>query len=436
MAGVLISLLVLAAFEFLAFWGFRLALVADGDRRRGRVVAVVYWLTSAGVLGALIGFAFFGPRNIDNEPQIPKAVIIAAIAVYLPKIGLAALTLIDLARRAVTWIVRRTLARTTAAHPGWLTRTRLLPRLGLALAALTFGAIVWGATLGRSDVRIYRHTVLSESLPPDFDGLRVAQLSDIHASSLGSGATRLADRLVAAVNAERPDLVVFTGDYGEPVDFEANPEILGRLRARLGKFAVLGNHDFGGRERAADNWTSAEGKRRKIEALARAFRTRGFTLLMNDAAVCSRGTGTIAILGVGVHDPHHGFDDANVTPAESAAGTAPFRLLIAHSPQYWESVIRGRRAIDLTLVGHTHGAQVGIGIGSLVWSPAALEYRYWGGLYREGRQYLNVNRGTGYIGLPLRVNMPADVSLIVVRSGRAGRAADAPAGSAAGGSMF
>ncbi len=435
MAGAFISLIVLAGFEFLAFWGFRLALHSDTHRRSRWVVTGVYWLASAGVLGALIGFAFFGARNVDNEPQIPKAVIIAVIAVYLPKIGLAVLTLLDLVRQAVAWIVRRALARPTAAEPGWLTRTRLLPRLGLALAALTFGAIVWGATLGRSDVRVYRHTVLSESLPADFDGLRVAHISDIHASSLGSGAKRLADRLVAAVNAERPDLVVFTGDYGEAVDFEASPDILGRLRARLGKFAVLGNHDFGGRERAADNWTSAEDKHRKIEALARAFRSRGFTLLMNDAAVRSRGTGTIAILGVSVYDPHHGFDDADVTTAESAAGTAPFRLLIAHSPQYWESAVQGRRAIDLTLVGHTHGAQVGIGIGSLVWSPAALEYRYWGGLYREGRQYLNVNRGTGYIGLPLRVNMPADVSLIVVRSGRAGRAADAPAGSAAGGSM-
>ncbi len=436
MAGALISLIVLAAFEFLAFWGFRLALVADGDRRRGRVVAGVYWLASASVLSALIGFAFFGPRNVDNEPQLPKAVIIAAIAIYLPKIGLAALTLIDLVRQAAAWVGRRTLARTPAAQPGWLIRTRLLPRLGLALAALTFGAIIWGATLGRSDVRIYRHTVISESLPADFDGLRIAHISDIHASSLGSGATRLADRLVAAVNAERPDLVFFTGDYGEPADFEANPEILGRLRARLGKFAVLGNHDFGGRERAADNWTSVEDKRRKIEALAWAFRSRGFTLLMNDAAVLSKGPGTIAILGVSVYDPHHGFDDADVAAAESAAGTAPFRLLIAHSPQYWESVVQGRRAIDLTLVGHTHGAQVGIGIGSLVWSPAALEYRHWGGLYREGRQYLNVNRGTGYIGLPLRVNMPADVSLIVVRSDRAGRAANVPAGSAAGGSAF
>jgi predicted MPP superfamily phosphohydrolase len=110
---------------------------------------------------------------------------------------------------------------------------------------------------------VYRHTVFSASLPAELDGLRIAHVSDIHASSLGSGATRLADRLVAAINAERPDLVLYTGDYGEPADFDEGPEILEKFTARLGKFAVLGNHDYGVRERAADNWASAD-KRRKL----------------------------------------------------------------------------------------------------------------------------------------------------------------------------
>jgi predicted MPP superfamily phosphohydrolase len=256
-----------------------------------------------------------------------------------------------------------------------------------------------------------------------FLGFRLALRADAH---------RRRARVVAAVNAERPDLVVYTGDYGEPEDFEGSPEILGRLRARLGKFAVLGNHDFGGRERAADNWTSPEDKRRKVDALARAFQSQGFTLLTNQAVVLPNGSGGIAVLGVGVSDPHHGFDDADLATAERSAGNATFRLLIAHSPQYWENAVQGRRPIDLTLVGHTHGAQVGLGVGSLVWSPASLAFRHWGGLYQEGRQYLNVNRGTGFVGLPFRLNMPADVSLVVVRCGRAVLAADARTGWMAG----
>jgi predicted MPP superfamily phosphohydrolase len=126
----------------------------------------------------------------------------------------------------------------------------------------------------------------------------------------------------------------------------------------------------------------------------------------------------LTILGVGVYEPHHGFDDADYSAVELSAATARFRILMAHSPQYWEDCLQGRRPIDLTLVGHTHGGQIGVGIGSRVWSLAALQVRHSAGLYRDGRQYLNVNRGAGYVGLPFRLNMPADVSLIVVRSKR------------------
>lgn len=416
--GAIVILIFVAELESLAFIGVRLSLDAEGHHRRARIIAALYWLLSAAVLGAAIAGSVLGPPDADNEPRIPRPVVIALVATYAPKIVLALLTLLELIRRAAAGMVRRALALPAALRPGWLTRTRVLPRVGLALAVFLFGTILWDATLGRSDVKVYRHEVVFESLPAEFDGLRIVHLSDIHVSSLDLEATRLADRLVGTVDAERPDVVVFTGDYGTPYEFERGPDVLGRLSSRLGKFAVLGNHDFGVRELAADNWTSEEDKRRKIEALTQAFKSRGFTLLVNDAAVLSRDAGAIAVLGVGPYEPHQGFDDADLAAAERSAGTVRFRLLLAHSPQYWEDTVRGRRAIDLTLVGHTHGAQMGFGIGPQVWSPAAFLFRYWGGLYQHGRQYLNVNRGTGYVGLPFRLNMPADVSLIVVRSKR------------------
>ncbi len=414
-----LCLIVVAGFDLLAFRGLRLSMRADGNRKRTLALGVVYWMSTAAVLGAALGYSFFGARDSDRDPRMPEAVIVAVVALYFSKVVLAILTLLDLVRRGVVWSIRRALSRPVPPWQGLLSRTRLLPRIGLALAAFTLCAILWSATLGRSDVRVYRHTILSDSLPAEFDGLRIVHLSDMHASSLGTSAPCLADRLIAAVNAERPDLIVYSGDYGEPADFERGPEILGRLRARFGKYAVLGNHDFGSREHAADNWTSPDDKRRKIDAFARTFQSRGFRLLMNDAAVLASGSNAIAVLGVGVFDPHHGFDDADLAAAQRAAPAAGFRLLLAHSPQYWETSVQGKRSIDLTLSGHTHGAQIGIGFGPYVWSPAALEFRHWGGLYRQGQQYLNVNRGTGCVGLPVRLNMPADVSLIIVRSSRA-----------------
>ncbi len=421
-AWLFLLILIMAGFEALTFLGVLWALGDAGRRRRTYVIAVFYWALVAAVLGAAIVGYFFGPASEERELLFPEPVILAVVAIYVPKVVLAVLTLLELLRRALVRTAPRLLAPPAAVQPGWMTQARFLPRLGLAFALLTFGAILWDATLGRNDIKVYRHEIVSESLPPELDGLRVVHLSDIHADSLGAGADRLTDRLVSAINTEKPDLVLFSGDYGQPAEFTRGPSILGRLHGRLGKYAVLGNHDFGAQERAADNWTSAEDKRAKVEALSQAFRAQGFTLLVNDAEVLSQASGKIAILGVGVYEPHHGFYDADLSAAERAAGAARFRLLIAHSPQYWEDAVRGRRPIDLTLAGHTHGAQLGVGIGSMVWSPAALQFRHWGGLYRDGLQYLNVNRGTGYVILPFRLGMPADVSVIVVRCRRRDRA--------------
>lgn len=292
--------------------------------------------------------------------------------------------------------------------------------LGVSLSVC---GILWSTPVAHGAVRVYRHEIVCAGLPSHFDGLRIVHLSDVHAASLGRDGARLADQLTAAVNAERPDLVVYTGDYGAPIDFARGPDVLGRLQAPLGKFAVLGNHDFGEQERASDNWTSPADKQHKIALLADAFRERGFTLLMNEATVLSRGSHRLAILGVGVHDSHHGFADADLPAAAALAGDAPFRVLLAHSPEYWETAVQGRSAIDLTLVGHTHGAQVGLGFGRFVWSPAAWQFRHWGGLYREGDQWLNVNRGIGYVGVRFRFNMPADVSVLTLRTRRAPAAA-------------
>lgn len=295
-------------------------------------------------------------------------------------------------------------------------RRRSPPRIGRTAASLIVCGVIWSTTVARGAVRVYRHEIQCEGLPSNFDGLRIVHLSDVHAASLGRHGAQIADQLTATVNAEQADLVVYTGDYGTPVDFAQGPDILGRLQAPLGKFAVLGNHDFGEQERASANWTSPEDKHRKIAMLAAAFRERGFTLLMNEAAVLARGSQRLGILGVGVHDSHHGFADADLPAAAAMAGDATFRVLLAHSPEYWDAAVQGRSAIDLTLVGHTHGAQIGFGFGRFVWSPAAWLFRHWGGLYQEGAQWLNVNRGIGYVGLPFRINMPADVSVLTLRT--------------------
>ena len=93
-----------------------------------------------------------------------------------------------------------------------------------------------------------------------------------------------------------------------------------------------------------------------------------------------------------------------------------FKILMSHDPTHWDEQILEKTNIDLTLSGHTHGAQFGVEIPGWRWSPVSMRYKRWGGLYEEGAQYLNVNTGIGFIGFPGRVGMPPEITVIELRS--------------------
>jgi predicted MPP superfamily phosphohydrolase len=88
---------------------------------------------------------------------------------------------------------------------------------------------------------------------------------------------------------------------------------------------------------------------------------------------------------------------------------------MSHDPTHWDEQVLNHTDIDLTLSGHTHGAQFGIEIPGWRWSPVNIRYKRWGGMYQEGNQYLNVNTGIGFIGFPGRVGMPPEITVIVLK---------------------
>lgn len=290
------------------------------------------------------------------------------------------------------------------------------PRLVVRLASwllgaaglLLLGAVAWGSWFGSASVRVTRSVVTIAGLPAEFDGLRIVQLSDLHAASLERQGTGLWARVADRANALRPDVLVVTGDYGTPAEMSAAPPLLERIETRLGRFAVLGNHDYGDKERAQDNWASPADKRALEDALRVAYRARGVTLLLNEAVDLAIGRARVTLAGVGVHDRHHGFLDALRLPG-------PVTILLAHSPEYWDAEVRGRWPVPLTLTGHTHGAQLGIGLGERTWSPASLQFARWRGLHHAAGQSLYVNTGVGVYGVPVRLNMPPEVALIELR---------------------
>jgi predicted MPP superfamily phosphohydrolase len=239
---------------------------------------------------------------------------------------------------------------------------------------------------------IERHAVLLPRLPRALDGLRIVQLTDLHHSPFtGSGQL---EQAIETANNLQPDIIALTGDYVSHEREYAAPcaELVGRLRARYGVYAVLGNHD---------HWTDAP-------LVADLFRAEGIRVLINEGFRFELDKGSFWLAGV--DDTMVGLEDLPLALAGSRADE--MKLLLAHNP----TILRraARAGVDLVLSGHTHGGQV-------AWrSERGLSgkprRRLLRGLGRRSDTQIYVSRGLGTVVLPIRYGCPPEVTLLELRS--------------------
>ncbi len=239
---------------------------------------------------------------------------------------------------------------------------------------------------------IEHQRILLRRLPKAFDGFRIVQLSDIHHGPFSN--REQIDRAVEAANRLKPDIIALTGDYISKERQYAAPcaEMLGRLRARYGVYAVLGNHD---------HWTDAP-------LITDLFRAEGITVLINEGMRFEQKDSAFWLAGV--DDTMVGLEDLPL--ALSGARRDEMKLLLAHNP-----IILRRAAqasVDLVLSGHTHGGQVAIR--SEKGASGKQRRRLLKGLGRQGNTQIYVNRGLGTVVLPIRYGCPPEVSLLELRS--------------------
>ena len=283
---------------------------------------------------------------------------------------------------------------------------------GAILGLLVFSGFGWGMTKGRTHLKVHRESIEVPRLPESFQGLRVVQLSDIHLAGFYQHPGYIR-KVVNQVNQLQPDLILFTGDMVHNFAEETFPfvEILNGLKAPLGKFAVLGNHDYG----AYFQWKSKEEELANLEQVKEQIRTCGFDLLLNEHRTLTLNAHSLEIIGVENWGkppfPQHG--DLH----RALEGTDPslVRILLSHDPSHWDLQVQGKEDIVLTLSGHTHAMQFGFEIGTFRWSPSRWTYKHWAGLYRENGQYLYVNRGLGYTGFPGRVGIRPEITLLTLQ---------------------
>ncbi len=276
---------------------------------------------------------------------------------------------------------------------------------GLGMAA---GKGFWSSRrpeLVKAGVRLSR-------LPCAFDGLKVGQITDIHAGPLVP--SDLINKGVDILMAEKPNLVVLTGDfvsgatrflwttYGgfKQPHLDACMTALGRVRASLGVYAVLGNHDF---------WSGSEALAKVVRGLEGA----GVRVLRNESVLLEREGGRIHLSGVDDYwEPSY-----NLARALRGVPQDACRILLSHNPDVNEDIENTRERVDLVVSGHTHGGQVVLPLVGALYIPSPFGQKYLAGLVADRERQTYVSRGLGLFFVPIRINCPADVSLLTLRSG-------------------
>ena len=293
-------------------------------------------------------------------------------------------------------------------------RRKFISQLALGIAALPFLSILYGITRGKYNFKVLHYTLNFEDLPDAFDGYKITQISDIHSGSFDDSPK--VKYAVDLINQQKSDVIMFTGDLVNNFHHEMIPwkTTFASLRARDGVFSVLGNHDYGD----YSSWNSKEEKVANLEALINLQRGMGWDLLLNENRFIEREGQRLAVIGV--ENWGKGFKKVgDLKKAFAGVDSNDFKILLSHDPSHWEQkVIPDKEKFHLTLSGHTHGMQFGIEIPGLVkWSPIKWRYKQWAGIYKKEGQYINVNRGFGYLAFPGRVGIWPEITVITLKKG-------------------
>jgi len=379
-----------------------------------RVAVSGYWAITAITLTVIGVFAFLE----DTFPnRVIRNIIVVWILIHILSKTLATVfVLADDLIRIVRFAGRKVLQFTDkkVVIPGKpISRSEFLAKSAVIAGAIPAVTMGLGMLGGAYNFRLRKKTIFLPHLPSEFDGIRIGQLSDIHAGSFYSKSP--IESGLNLLMEEKPDIIFFTGDLVNDHAKEVEPYmgLLKMVKAPLGVYSVLGNHDYGDYE----SWPSAEAKRQNLQKLIAFEREIGWDLLMNENRIIKVDGQALAVIGVENWGKGRFQKYGDLQKAYVNAG-APVKLLLSHDPSHWDAQVRpGYGDIDITFSGHTHGFQFGVEIGNFKWSPSQYMYEQWAGLYQKGNQYIYVNRGFGFIGYPGRVGIWPEVAIIELKKG-------------------
>lgn len=284
--------------------------------------------------------------------------------------------------------------------------------VGLGLVAVQFGTFFFGINQGRYNYFKRKVTLKYKNLPDAFDGFKLVQISDVHSGSFDH--PEEVQKGVDLINECEADMVVLTGDLVNEYAYEADPILpyFNQIKSKQGKYACLGNHDYGTHAR----WNNAEEKEANFLGVQEQYKRMGFTLLNNAHIRIQKGEDQIVLAGVENWGKPPFPQTGDLDKALEGVAAEEFTILLSHDPTHWELVAKNHvKSLALTLSGHTHGMQMGIDSKWLKWSPVKYVYKYWMGLYQDKEQFLYVNRGFGFLGFPGRIGIYPEITEIILK---------------------
>lgn len=387
------------------------SLTATASPKTRTIVYALYWGIT---LLSIICFLLFVFTEQDFMGRKFRTYLFATIiGLFLAKLVAIFFFLIDDVRRVIQWLLEKIFSTdktVIATGAEGISRSAFLSWLGLAAGSTLFGSLLYGFG-NKYNYHVKKLQLSYDHLPAAFKGIKIVHISDIHSGSFMD--KKAVQHGVDKIMAQQADLILFTGDLvnNRAEEMDNYIDVFSQLKAPLGVYSTLGNHDYGDYVAWPYKGMSKEDN---LEKLKKVHAALGWHLLMNEQVVLKKEEDEIVLLGIEnwsakARFPKHGRMDL----AYSGAEKYPFKILMSHDPSHWEAQVKSSYpTIDLMLSGHTHGMQFGIEIPGFKWSPVQYMYKQWAGLYEDGRQKLYVNRGFGFIGYPGRVGVLPEITVL------------------------
>jgi predicted MPP superfamily phosphohydrolase len=392
------------ALDFYALQSFRSVV-------RNPWVTYGYVVISLAVFGYLVYQGMTFERGSGDNSGFYLAFSLFVL-VYVPKIVLVVFMFGEDVFRLFEAAVNYFVSESEESSTLFSSRRKFIGQLAMGIAAIPFISILYGITKGKYNFKVLKYTLYFDDLPTAFDGYQISQISDIHSGSFDN--KEKIKYAVDLVNDQASDVIMFTGDLVNSESKEMRPwqSTFSKLKASDGVFSILGNHDYGDYTR----WPSDQAKAENFQELLDIQKEMGFDLLRNESRFIEKEGERLAIIGV--ENWGKGFKQkGDLALASSKVDSNDFKILLSHDPSHWQyEVVKDPNHYHLTLSGHTHGMQFGIEIpGIIKWSPIKWRYKYWAGIYEKAGQYINVNRGFGFLAFPGRVGIWPEISVITLK---------------------